>query len=69
MKNDNETSWGTIKKSIVGAISTIILAGGTWFATTLFNDDTYDDEIYPTEQVVVDDISDSLETDSSDYYK
>jgi hypothetical protein len=32
----NDGTWSGLKKTIVGAISTAILAGGTWVSTTLF---------------------------------
>ena len=31
----NDGTWSGLKKTIIGAISTAVLAGGTWFTTHL----------------------------------
>ena len=35
-ETQNEGTWSGLKKTIIGAISTAILAGGTYLTTTLF---------------------------------
>ena len=45
----NEGTWSSLKKTIVGAISTAVLAGGTWVTTTLFGGG-HDKEETKTEQ-------------------
>lgn len=32
----NDGTWSGLKKTLIGTISTAVLAGGTWFTTTLF---------------------------------
>ncbi len=45
----NDGTWSSLKKTIVGAISTAVLAGGTWVTTTLFSGG-HDKEETKTEQ-------------------
>jgi hypothetical protein len=33
----NDGTWSGLKKTIIGTLSTAVLAGGTWLTTTLFN--------------------------------
>jgi hypothetical protein len=33
----NDGTWSGLKKTIIGTLSTAVLAGGTWVTTTLFN--------------------------------
>lgn len=40
----NDGTWSGLKKTIIGTISTAVLAGGTWFTTTLFGDESSDDK-------------------------
>jgi hypothetical protein len=44
-----DNTWSALKKTIIGAISTAILAGGTWFTTHMFGGDSKDE--HKTEQV------------------
>ncbi len=46
----NDGTWSGLKKTIIGAISTAILAGGTYFTTHLFGG-SEDKEETKTEQV------------------
>ncbi len=46
----NDGTWSSLKKTIIGAISTAILAGGTYFTTHLFGG-SEDKEETKTEQV------------------
>ena len=34
---ETESTWSGLKKTIIGTLSTAVLAGGTWVTTTLFN--------------------------------
>jgi len=36
----NDGTWSSLKKTIVGAISTAVLAGGTWINVNLENNNT-----------------------------
>lgn len=33
----NDGTWSGLKKTLIGTLSTAVLAGGTWITTTLFN--------------------------------
>jgi hypothetical protein len=46
----SDGTWSGLKKTIIGAISTAVLAGGTWFTTHLFGGGESKDE-HKTEQV------------------
>lgn len=47
----NDGTWSGLKKTLIGTISTAVLAGGTWFTTTLFGGESSDDKEEPkTEQ-------------------
>jgi hypothetical protein len=35
-ETQNDGTWSGLKKTIIGTLSTAVLAGGTWFTTTLF---------------------------------
>ena len=34
---ESDGTWSGLKKTIIGTVSTAVLAGGTWVTTTLFN--------------------------------
>jgi len=36
-ETQNDGTWSGLKKTIIGTLSTAVLAGGTWLTTTLFN--------------------------------
>jgi len=40
----NEDSWSSLKKTLIGTLSTIILGGGTWVTTTLFGSESKSEE-------------------------
>jgi hypothetical protein len=47
-ETQNEGTWSGLKKTIIGTLSTAVLAGGTWFTTTLFGgheEESKEDEI------------------------
>ena len=46
----NDGTWSGLKKTLIGTISTAILAGGTWLTTTLFNGGHDEKEETKTEQ-------------------
>jgi hypothetical protein len=46
----NDGTWSSLRKTIVGAISTAILAGGTWVTTHLFSGSEEPKEEQKTEQ-------------------
>jgi hypothetical protein len=46
----NDGTWSGLKKTLIGTLSTAVLAGGTWITTTLFNGGS-DKEETKTEQV------------------
>jgi flagellar basal body-associated protein FliL len=46
----NDGTWSSLKKTIIGTVSTAVLAGGTWITTTLFGGG-HDKEETKTEQV------------------
>jgi len=35
-ETQNDGTWSGLKKTLIGTLSTAVLAGGTWFTTTLF---------------------------------
>ena len=45
----NDGTWSGLKKTLIGTLSTAVLAGGTWLTTTLFNGGS-DKEETKTEQ-------------------
>lgn len=47
-ETQNDGTWSGLKKTIIGTLSTAVLAGGTWLTTTLF--DGGDKEETKTEQ-------------------
>lgn len=49
LENDN-SSWGGLKKTIIGTIATAVTAGGAWFTSTLFGGGDEKEET-KTEQV------------------
>lgn len=49
-ETQNDGTWSGLKKTIIGTVSTAVLAGGTWLTTTLFNGG--DKEETKTEQAV-----------------
>ena len=54
----NDGTWSSLKKTIIGAISTAILAGGTYLTTTLFGghedkEETKTEQAAPVAQPVI----------------
>ena len=47
---ENDGTWSGLKKTLIGTLSTVVLAGGTWLTTTLFNGGSEDKEETKTEQ-------------------
>ena len=47
----NDGTWSGLKKTIIGGLSTAILAGGTWVTTHLFGGSDESKEEHKTEQV------------------
>ena len=64
----NDGTWSSLKKTIVGAISTAVLAGGTWVTTTLFGGG-HDKEETKTEQVAQPIINVNLENNNTNQQK
>ena len=64
----SEGTWSSLKKTIVGAISTAVLAGGTWVTTTLFGGG-HDKEETKTEQVAQPIINVNLENNNTNQQK
>ena len=48
-QDHNDGTWSGLKKTVIGGLSTVILAGGTWVTTTLFGGG-HDKEETKTEQ-------------------
>jgi hypothetical protein len=46
----NDGTWGGLKKTIIGTLSTAVLGAGTWFTTTFFNAEPEDKAETKTEQ-------------------
>ena len=46
----NDGTWGGLKKTIIGTLSTAVLGAGTWFTTTFFNAEPQVKEETKTEQ-------------------
>jgi len=54
----NDGTWSSLKKTIIGAISTAILAGGTYLTTHLFSgseekEETKTEQVAPAAQPVI----------------
>lgn len=64
----NDGTWSSLKKTIVGAVSTAVLAGGTWVTTTLFGGG-HDKEETKTEQVAQPVINVNLENNNTNQQK
>ena len=47
---ESDGTWSGLKKTIIGTISTAILAGGGWLTTTLFDGGEDKNEPAPTQQ-------------------
>jgi hypothetical protein len=47
----NDGTWSGLKKTLIGTISTAVLAGGGWVTTTLFNGGGDEKESEPTQHV------------------
>jgi hypothetical protein len=47
---ESDGTWSGLKKTLIGTISTAILAGGTWFTTTLIGGGEEKSEPTPTQQ-------------------
>jgi flagellar basal body-associated protein FliL len=50
-ETQNDGTWSGLKKTIIGTLSTAVLAGGTYLTTTLFGAAGEDKEDSKTEQV------------------
>ena len=46
----NDGTWGGLKKTIIGTLSTAVLGAGTWLTTTFFNAEPETKEEVKTEQ-------------------
>jgi flagellar basal body-associated protein FliL len=64
----NDGTWSSLKKTIVGAVSTAVLAGGTWVTTTLFGNG-HDKEETKTEQAAAPVINVNLENNNTNQQK
>ena len=49
-ENTNDGTWSGLKKTLIGTLTTLILAGGTWLTTTLFSNHGDEKEEAKTEQ-------------------
>ena len=49
-ENTNDGTWGGLKKTIIGTLSTAVLGAGTWLTTTFFNAEPEVKEETKTEQ-------------------
>ena len=58
-QDHNDGTWSGLKKTIVGTLSTAVLAGGTWVTTTLFGghdepkEETKTEQSAPAQQPVI----------------
>lgn len=48
---ENDGTWSTLKKTLIGTIATIITGGGAWFGSHLFGGETEEKEQAPIQQV------------------
>ena len=46
----NDGTWGGLKKTIIGTLATVVTGGGVWISTTLFGGGGGDEEGAKTEQ-------------------
>jgi hypothetical protein len=56
-QDHNDSTWSGLKKTIIGTVSTAVLAGGTWVTTTLFNggddkEETKTEQAAPAQPVI-----------------
>jgi flagellar basal body-associated protein FliL len=54
---ESDGTWSGLKKTIIGTVSTAVLAGGTWVTTTLFNggedkEETKTEQAAPAQPVI-----------------
>ena len=54
---ESDGTWSGLKKTIIGTVSTAVLAGGTWITTTLFNgggdkEETKTEQAAPAQPVI-----------------
>jgi flagellar basal body-associated protein FliL len=54
---ESDGTWSGLKKTIIGTLSTAVLAGGTWVTTTLFNggedkEETKTEQAAPAQPVI-----------------
>lgn len=49
-QDHNDGTWSGLKKTIVGTISTLVLGGGTWLGTALFNGGGKEEAPAPVQQ-------------------
>ena len=66
----NDGTWSGLKKTIIGAISTAILAGGTYLTTTLFGghedkEETKTEQVQPAQPVINLNVDNSSQNNSS----
>jgi len=50
-QDHNDGSWSSLKKTIIGTLSTVIAGGGTWLGVAVFNGGHNEAEQPKTEQV------------------
>ena len=56
-QDHNDGTWSGLKKTLIGGLSTVILAGGTWVTTTLFGgghekEETKSEQAAPAQPVI-----------------
>jgi flagellar basal body-associated protein FliL len=56
-QDHSDGTWSGLKKTIIGTVSTAVLAGGTWITTTLFNgggdkEETKTEQAAPAQPVI-----------------
>ena len=66
----NDGTWSGLKKTLIGTISTVVLAGGTWVTTTLFNggdekEETKTEQTAPAQPVINLNVDNSSQNNSS----
>ena len=47
-KEEQEGTWSSVKKTVLGTLATVITAGGAWLGSTLFGGGS--DEVTPVQQ-------------------
>ena len=64
----NDGTWSGLKKTLIGTISTAVLAGGGWLTTTLFNGGGDEKESAPTQQAAQPVINVNLENNNTIHF-